>query len=139
MSKEAGRTLRPGWTIYVLPALVYSLAAFYFGSVHADPIDLAHFDFEDKIMHALVFGGMHWTHARAAGFLWPVMRTPLLAAWAFFTTALAGGALELWQFLLPHRSADWADFAADCVGAGIAAAVFLLARRRKSRAMADEA
>jgi VanZ family protein len=33
-----------------------------------------------------------------------------------------GGGLELWQMLLPYRSAEFLDFVADAVGALIAVA-----------------
>ena len=79
----------------------------------------------DKVEHALAFGLMQWTHARAVAFFWPKLSGRQVALVTFGTAALAGGLLELWQFALPHRMADWADFAADAVGAAIGALLWL--------------
>jgi len=49
-----------------------------------------------------------------------------------------GAADELYQSTVPQRQADWLDFAADIVGALVAAAVFVrIARGRASYSSAD--
>lgn len=136
MNAGAGGIFRPGWSVYIIPAIIYLIAAFYFGSVNRDPVNLLDFDWKDKLMHVLVFGGMHWTHARAGGFVRPDVSYSRIAVVAFCTTTVAGGALELWQFLLPHRSADWGDLAADAVGAAIAGSLFWLKQHKKSQTLA---
>jgi VanZ family protein len=49
--------------------------------------------------------------------------------------ASVGGALELWQACLPHRSAEWADFFADAGGAvlaGVLGAIILWVLGRRA-------
>jgi VanZ family protein len=65
----------------------------------------------DKLLHFIAYAVMA---AMAAGFCHVPRR---LAAWAVVTVAL-GGAVELAQGLLPWRSAELADLAADAGGAG---------------------
>lgn len=73
----------------------------------------------DKVVHALIFGGVLWVGAGAGV---PVRAlTALLAAHAV--------ASELIQhYLLAGRSGDWTDSAADL--AGVLIAILLLRRRR---------
>jgi VanZ like family len=72
----------------------------------------------DKVVHALIFGGVLWLGARAGVPVRPL--TALLAVHAV--------ASELIQhYLLTGRSGDWTDSAADL--AGVLIAVLLLRRR----------
>jgi VanZ family protein len=48
-----------------------------------------------------------------------------------------GAADELFQSTVPQRTADWLDFAADIVGALVAAAVFVWMARRAGYSSAD--
>ncbi len=48
-----------------------------------------------------------------------------------------GAADELFQSTVPQRTADWLDFAADIVGALVAAAVFVWMARRAGYLSAD--
>jgi hypothetical protein len=76
----------------------------------------------DKLMHALVFGGVLWLGARAAVPLLPL--TVVLCVHAVVS--------ELIQYaLLSHRSADPWDSIADLAGVLI---VTLLLRRQAARA-----
>ncbi len=123
--------LRPGWTIAVLPAAIYILAVFYLGSVPNGPQLPVDVSFRDKVGHALAFGVMQWTHARAAAFFWPAWSTRQVAWWSFVSASLVGGLLEIWQLAFPHRSADWADFAVDVLGAAVGALLWLGIGRRR--------
>lgn len=67
----------------------------------------------DKIAHALVSYGAVLTFA---------LVMPL--AWAVLLTLIAGALKEWHDFTNPlTHTAEWTDFYADCVGAGLAAAV----------------
>lgn len=67
----------------------------------------------DKIAHALVSYGAVLTFA---------LLMPLLHAFAL--TLIAGALKEWYDLTRPEiHTAEWADFYADCVGAGLAAAV----------------
>ncbi len=117
-------TYRAGAFLHVAPALLYIGVVFYLGSIAVDPLVGVDFDFKDKVMHALAFGGMQLTHARAFSFLWPEWPRRRVALWSGLSAASFGGLLELWQAALPHRSADFWDFIADAVGAFVAAFVW---------------
>ena len=128
---ERRRIEQPGWGTVVVPAAIYLLASFTLGSLPAEHLPGVGFDFEDKLQHLLVFGGMQWTHVRVWRLYRPGLSFGQLMAWAAATATLAGGALEVWQFLLPHRSADPFDFMADGLGAILAATIgYVLGRAR---------
>ncbi len=112
---------RAGALLYVIPALLYVGVVFYFGSIAIDPLQIVSFDLKDKVLHALAFGGMHLTQARAFSFLFEEWSPGRVAATAAVSTTFFGGLLELWQAGLPYRSADPFDFLADAVGAAVAA------------------
>jgi VanZ family protein len=86
----------------------------------------------DKLLHAVVFGGMVlisypsarrlWRrHAQASG------RSTLLVAWGY--AVLSGAALEVWQAFLPYRNAEFMDLVADAVGASVAVLVLVIGNR----------
>ncbi len=52
-------------------------------------------------------------------------RVAQVALCAGYATSI-GGLLELWQALLPYRSAEWLDFVADAAGAAAASVMVLL-------------
>lgn len=109
---------------YAAVPLAYTWFVFVGGSAHADPDGL---QINDKLAHAIVFFGLALVCAPSA--------VHVLGKWAkgarFGGAALVcaaysmfvGGALELWQGRLPHRTADIWDWVADSVGALLAALV----------------
>ncbi|NLE88838.1 MAG: VanZ family protein [Myxococcales bacterium] len=111
---------RPGALHHVAPALLYVLAVFYLGSISTDPLAEVSFDWKDKVIHAIVFGGMQLTLARAVRFLWPELTIRRVAVVSAVAATLCGGLLELWQAALPHRTAELLDFLADALGAAVA-------------------
>ncbi len=115
---------RAGAFLHVAPAILYVGVVFYLGSISIDPLEGISFDLKDKVLHVLAFGGMQITQARALSFLWPEWSRKRVAIWAAILTSLVGALLELWQAALPHRSADFFDFAADALGAALAAFVW---------------
>jgi VanZ family protein len=129
VNEAAARLLRPGWERVLLPSAAYLVLAFVLGSLHTPPPGVGALEFGDKIAHAAGFALMQWTHARSLCFLSPRLGPLQSELGAALTATAAGALLEAWQYLLPHRTADLADLAADALGAALAAAVALLVAR----------
>lgn len=53
--------------------------------------------------------------------------------YAFVFATSVGAALEMWQYVLPHRSAEWLDLLADAAGAFSGAATALWLSNGKAR------
>lgn len=101
----------------VLPAVLYLLVLFWFGLTPLEKLPGPDFALADKVWHAVAFGGLALLLARVALFFGrPAPRAAWLGAAA--ATAL-GGALEVLQSFSPFRSADFADFVADALGAAL--------------------
>jgi len=78
----------------------------------------------DKVAHATVFA--------AIAFLLAFSRVRKHGSWLVISVLLAtavGGADEIHQHFLPGRSGDWADFAADALGASFGGALYVLLAR----------
>lgn len=110
----------PGFARYVLPAVVYASVIFVAGSLPQGPETELVFAFQDKLLHLLAFGGLAVLVWRAARHLWPAKERVWLLGVSLGGAALVGGVLELWQALLPTRSADVLDWLADVAGALLA-------------------
>jgi VanZ family protein len=80
-------------------------------------IPLAESKHLDKLVH---FGGF-----LAFALLFHLDR-PLRVMWTFLISCAFAGAIELVQWFLPYRDADWWDFVAGATGAGVGAMVVLL-------------
>ncbi|MCE5247664.1 MAG: VanZ family protein [Candidatus Polarisedimenticolia bacterium] len=111
------------WWRFLLPIAGMALDAW--SSNRALSIDLSHG--LDKVVHGAAFGAL------AAAWFWafaPRLRSLWAAAAAGVAlTALWGAADEMHQKFVPGRSSDVADFAADLLGALVAAAAVLLLSR----------
>lgn len=111
-----------------LPVVLYAVAIFVLGSIPMPKPPGP--TMSDKTAHFIVF-------ALFAVLVLPVLRSSwfrvssrrwaetLRAASCAAVSSVVGGLLELWQSLLPHRTAEWADWFADTAGAGLGAAVGL--------------
>ncbi len=131
----AGRekVLRPGWALRLFPAVLVTVAVFLLGTAtpaHAPRLD---FHWGDKVGHFFAFGFVQITYARSAGFLWPELCTRKLAWRAACASALLGLLLEVVQGFLPYRSAEFADFVADGVGAVFASVLYIYLSRWQTR------
>lgn len=84
----------------------------------------------DKVEHFAAFGVLAWLLARALSRS-GVGRTRAAVLAALIST-LYGGTDELHQRYTPGRSSDWADLAADGLGASAAAALWAQTRRRRA-------
>lgn len=90
------------------------------------------FDMSDKLGHLLAFGFVQVTHARAAEFIWEPSRSPRLWWGAALSSTFVGALLELWQALLPYRTAEFLDLVADGLGAVLAAWIYGAVRRSRT-------
>jgi VanZ family protein len=121
---------RRGFFLNVLPAVLYVAAIFYGGSVPMNSLPGPEFSAKDKVLHALAFGAMQIAMLRAVRYELPSVSRERAIVIAFVLVGIAGGALELWQMHIPGRSAEFLDWVADLVGAGLVAfAIAKLGRR----------
>src|SRR5688572_7453590 len=114
------RLRAPGFARYVLPAVVYASVIFVAGSLPQGPETEFVFAFQDKLLHMLAFGGFALLTWRALRHLWPAKERVWLLGVSLGVASFVGGMLELWQALLPTRSADVLDWLADVLGAAFA-------------------
>lgn len=75
----------------------------------------------DKLMHFIGFAIAAWLWCRAYRHLYPGAPARTVALRGGLASAGLGALLELWQALLPYRSAELLDWVADALGAGLAA------------------
>lgn len=126
-----GRTLRLWLPVPAYVALVLAVSAWT--APDTAPLGTG----SDKWLHALEYGGLTALLARAVALQFPdATRTQIVAAASSF--GLSVGALdELLQSFAPLRTSDWADLAADLVGATLAGvAVAFWYRRSRARSQA---
>jgi VanZ family protein len=102
----------------VWPALAYALALLVMGSLPVAPPGAA--EVSDKTVHSVAFGLLAMLSARAFLHLDPRASRSAALARGFAAAVIVGGALELWQALLPYRSCELLDWAADALGAALA-------------------
>ncbi len=116
-----------------LPAILWTILIFIASSIPSNEMPSSTIFQYDKLIHASVFGVLCFLLYRAL-----VLRTPptgerramILSAGA---TILYGATDELHQLLVPGRSCDIFDWAADALGAMVCILlVVILNRRRKA-------
>lgn len=117
---------RGGFFLNVMPALLYVVAVFYGGSVAQPPMPDVRIMPADKLMHCLGFAGMQITMVRALRYELPRLSYKQHLWVALIACSALGAALELFQAMLPARTADLVDWVADTVGAGTAAGAMWL-------------
>ncbi|HEU4582246.1 MAG TPA: VanZ family protein [Polyangiaceae bacterium] len=126
------RSRRLGWAWHVWPALFDAVAILVVGSLRTAPPGAERFS--DKTLHGIAFGIFAWLAARAIRFLRPTWSASRVLIGGFLVSSALGGALEIWQGLLPYRDSELLDFVADALGAGavmlLTGAVWQLLRSR---------
>jgi VanZ family protein len=110
-------TTRQRHRIFTLYVLVMALAFL----VPVPTMPLAESKHLDKLIHFAVFWGFA---------LLLHLDRPLKVGWTFLISCAFAGAIELVQWFLPYRDADWWDFAAGAAGAGVGAVLVLLRASR---------
>jgi VanZ family protein len=109
---------RRGWGLDIAPSVVALGAMFWFGLTPLKALPGPQFELVDKVWHLVAFGGLAGLLARAFAHFGS---QPAAAARSAAATAVAlGGLIEVLQSFTPYRSADWADLAADALGAVLA-------------------
>lgn len=103
--------------LHVAPAVLYVVAIFVVGTMRVGPRLPLEFELQDKLGHLVAFAGMQVVLLRALSFVAPGHRLMPQALGAAAAASALGGMLELWQSLLPTRSAEWLDLLADALGA----------------------
>ena len=106
------------FVVDLLPAALYLTVLFWAGLIPLKSLPGPDFELADKVWHLVAFGGLAALLSRVLRHL----RRSLLesiAAGALISATL-GAVLEGLQSLTAYRSADWADLAADALGAALA-------------------
>lgn len=115
------------WIAWV-PAVLYMALIWTLSSMSRPPVDISGIAFKDKGAHFIAYGVL------AILYLIALLRTldPRWRAhpWKVVGIAIAlsmlwGGLDELHQAFVPNRSPEWADLAADTLGATVAAFLFM--------------
>jgi VanZ family protein len=116
-------TIRQRHRLFALYVLMMALAFL----VPVPTVPLAEWKHLDKLVH---FGAF-----LAFALLFHLDR-PLKVMWTFLISCAFAGAIELVQWFLPYRDADWWDFVAGAAGAGVGAVLVLLrASRNRSTSL----
>lgn len=121
---------RPGFFIHVVPALLYIGAVFYSGATKVALPRLETVIPEDKVAHFFIFGAMVFVVYHALAFELAEWKRSRLIVASVLVTSLLGGLLELVQYTIPYRDAEFLDWVADTLGAILAAGVLRLFRPR---------
>ena len=103
------------WRIALL--LGYVGCILYFGTSRNSVIPPIGLLSSDKVLHALVFGGLAALTYRVASQFWLNKSRWFCAGVGVAFAGVIGGLLELAQSQLAYRSAEWLDFVADLFGA----------------------
>ena len=112
---------------------MYMALIFYVSSreVHLPMARL--FPLKDKGLHFVEYSLMGWLCVRATAATWPGAKRWRIALFAIFMASIWGLSDELHQALVPGRSAEVADFAADVLGAIAGTYSWFLVKSRKKK------
>lgn len=80
----------------------------------------------DKVLHFAAFATCAVLYVPVVSLLRSLEGSRWRFFWAGSMSLLLGAVLEIWQSLLPFRSADWDDFWADTAGATLGACCALV-------------
>ncbi len=113
--------------IDVAPVAPYVALIFYTGLIRLGRLPEVGFIATDKLLHALVFGGLAVLCLRAQRSLLPQWSFGKHLAVALFASSFVGAMLEVCQWFTSYRSADVLDWLADTVGAVLVLGLWALA------------
>jgi VanZ family protein len=117
---------RVAFTTQVVPAVAYTGAVFYAGLIRLPALPEVGFVATDKLLHALVFGGLALLFARALHWLRPASALGNKLTGGSVGSSFVGLLLELCQACVSYRSADVWDWVADTFGALLATGLTFL-------------
>jgi VanZ family protein len=106
-------------------ALIFVISSF---EVQVPGIE--HFPWRDKGIHFIEYGVLGWLCAAASSRTWPLAAIWRTATFAVFVSVLWGLSDEIHQALVPGRSAELADVAADLFGSIVGASSWYFFSRR---------
>jgi VanZ family protein len=125
--------MKRGFQLHVLPALIYVLVLFWLGAIRTG-FDLPQsFIPQDKLKHFGAFALLVFLLLRAFRFEFPAAANGRLIGLSMVGSSAIGAMLELWQCLFPYRSAEFADWVADTLGALLAGFLANQWLRRRGR------
>lgn len=119
------------WAFSVWPAWLCTLLILLVGSIPQGPPGAQRLN--DKLLHFIGFGGAAWLWCRAFRYLSPATAARTVAVRGGLASTALGALLELWQALLPYRSAELLDWVADALGALLVALLMATLWRQSER------
>ncbi len=109
----------PRWH-HVAPAAGYVVAVFVLGSLPQQGLPALPAIGVDKLAHAAAFLVMALLFMRSLRLAWPGVGDRSSRWSAALAASTLGALLEVFQLAVPGRSAEWSDWIADTIGAGLA-------------------
>jgi len=114
--------------------LVYSAIIFYTGLIRIGALPEVGFVATDKLLHALVFGGLAFLCLRAARSVLPQLGLVKRLSVSLLASSFVGALLEICQWFTTYRSADVMDWIADTIGATLMLALCAIVLNLRSSA-----
>lgn len=99
--------------------LVYAALILYFGTAQPQSIPAQELLCQDKLLHAVAFGGLGVLIYRCYAWYWPRVDVRWAIGLPVAVSTTVGAVLELIQATLPYRSMEFADLLADFAGAAL--------------------
>ena len=118
---------RVAFATQVIPAVAYTSFVFYAGLIRLPALPEVGFVATDKLLHALVFGGLALLIARALHWSKPELSLRKKLLFGVIGSSTLGLLLELCQACVSYRSSDVWDWVADTFGALLAAGLTFVA------------
>jgi VanZ family protein len=110
----------------VFPAAAYVGAIFYTGLIRLAELPELGVVPTDKLLHAAAFGGLALLLVRAGRALLPRLTFGKRLLFGALGASFFGALLEVCQYFVPYRSAEFLDWVADTVGASCAIGLLAL-------------
>jgi VanZ family protein len=108
---------RRRFVIRAVSSASYGAFLLFMGLIRTGVIPKTGFRATDKILHAVVFGGLAILVYRLLILIWPKKKILWHATTAIVFSTIFGILLELLQLMTAYRSAEFADVVADFIGA----------------------
>lgn len=108
-------------------SMIWAALIFFFSTTRATSPAFAFFPYEDLVLHLLSYALFACLVFKAFRHSSNLNVAAMASLFAIFIPAVYGGAMELYQSLLPFRECSLADFAADAIG--IVGTVLVIGKR----------